>query len=299
MDDPQSNTKGERALPDGSRYPEPTGTANGLLVNTLKKYEILIDEVEDAISEIDLHGNILFVNKAACRIAERTKEEMIGLNFRSYFDEENQKIVYDAYTEVFQTGMPKHVSYEYVSPSGRRWIIEDSVGPLRNQDGNIAGFRVVGRDITQRRHAEDALTEHRSRLEAIFSSVKEAIITVDMAFNVIEANQAMESICGVKAREIVGKAFEACPMHCNRFCGDVLRQTLARRAPVKEYRIECGHQQHRGQLVSVTSASLQDEHGSYRGAVLVIRDISLVSNLERELRGRHQFHKLIGRSKKM
>ena len=319
MDDHQSDTFDEKVLNDsddsnvGSQHlaisddmqkgDQPIndrgGNKKNSILHALKNYESMIDEVEDSISEIDLRGSIRFANNATCKITGRTKEQLIGLNFKSYLDDVNKKIVLDAYTQVFKTGIPRHVVFEFISMDGSRRIVEDSVSPLRSQNEEIVGFRAVGRDITQRKIVEKELAEHRSRLEAIFTSVKEAIITVDMELNVTEANQATESICGVTAQAMVGKAFADCPMQCSRFCGDVLRQTLAKKAHIKEYRIECGHQQHEGQLVSVTSAPLQDENGKYRGAVLVIRDISLLKNLERKLRERHQFHNLIGRSKKM
>ncbi|MRS01805.1 PAS domain S-box protein [bacterium] len=289
----------EEAPNDGQPMKEWTGQNENSLLQALRKYEILIDEVEDSIGEVDLQGKICFVNNASCKIWGRTREQLIGLTCKSYADPLNQKIIIEAFTQVFKTGVPKQFTYEIIRTDGSRRIVEDSVSPLRNQNDDIVGFRVVGRDITQRKIVERELTEHRSRLEAIFSSVKEAIITVDVNFKVTEANQATESICCVTAQEMVGKAFMDCPMQCSKFCGDVLKQTLAKKMHIKEYRIECSHQQHEGQLVSVTSAPLLDENGEYRGAVLLIRDISRLRNLERELRERHQFHNMIGRSKRM
>lgn len=267
--------------------------------DTLKKYEILINEIEDSIGEVDLRGNIRFTNEAACKILGSTKEEILGLNYKSYVDEINQKIVYEAFSQVYKTGVPRRVTYEIICKDGSIRTIEDSVSPLRNQNRQIIGFRTVGRDITLRKAIEKKLTEHRSHLEAIFSSVKEVIITIDMSFTITEANQATEAICGVMAKDLIGKVFMDCQMQCSQLCGDVLRQTLSRKSPIKEYRIECGHRQKQGQLVSVTSAPLRDENGQYLGAVLVARDISLLKNLESELRERHRFHNLIGRNKRM
>src|SRR3972149_5881841 len=68
---------------------------------------------------------------------------------------------------------------------------------------------------------------------------------------------------------------------------------------IKEYRIECGHQQRHQQTVSITSSPLLDPAGHFMGAVLVVRDITLLRDLERELRERHQFQNIIGRSKRM
>lgn len=265
----------------------------------LTMYETLLDEVEDPISEIDLQGNITYSNNAASRIWGTPREQSIGQNYKSWTDPVNRKIAQDAYTRIYQTGLPYRFSYEIIRNDGVRRVVEDCGSVIRNAQGDIVGFRSVSRDITERRKVEKELAAHRSRLEAIFGSVKEAIITVDMNLAVMEANSSTESICGLKSLEMVGKPLSDCHTLCNRSCGDVIRQTLEKKSTIREYRIECGHSEREQQLVSVTSAPLRDAGGQYLGAVLVIRDITLLRDLERELHERHQFHNIIGRSKKM
>jgi PAS domain S-box-containing protein len=136
-------------------------------------------------------------------------------------------------------------------------------------------------------------------LEAIFASVKDGIVTVDPELRIIEANKSTEDICGIAVKEIAGKTFSQCLNQCSKSCSEVLRQTLEKKMTIKEYRVECGHQQRHQQTVSLTSSPLQDPEDNFIGAMLVIRDITLLRDLERELRERHQFQNIIGRSKKM
>jgi len=270
-----------------------------LLRQSLIMYEKLLDEVEDPISEMDLKGTITFSNNAAFKIWGVPKEQTIGVNYKSWTDPANQKIAYAAYAKVYKTGQPCRFSYEIIREDGVCRVVEDSGSAIRNAQGDIIGFRSVSRDITDRKKVEKELAEHRSRLQAIFGSVKEAIITVDMALAVMEANQSTETICGFKVREMIGKPLSECLTLCSQSCNNVIRETLEKKSTIKEYRIECNHQQRQQQLVSVTSAPLRDANGQYMGAVLVIRDITLLRDLERELRERHQFQNIIGRSKKM
>jgi PAS domain S-box-containing protein len=270
-----------------------------LLRQSLSMHEKLLDDVEDTISEVDLKGTITFANKAASRIWGITKEQTIGLNYKSWADPVNQKIALEAYSQVYKTGQPCRFSYEIIREDGVRRVVEDSGSAIRNAQGDIVGFRSVSRDITERKQVEKELAEQRSRLEAIFGSVKEAIITLDMKLAVMEANQSTETICGLKASEMIGKTLSDCLTRCSQSCNNVIRQTLEKKSTIKEYRIECNHQQRQRQLVSVSSAPLRDANGQYLGAVLVIRDITLLRDLERELRERHQFQNIIGRSKKM
>jgi PAS domain S-box-containing protein len=267
--------------------------------DSLEKYRKIFNEVEDGVAELDLKGNITFVNNGAARIWGGTVERGTGLNYRSYVDEEGAKTVYQAYNKVFRTGIPGKFSYEIIRRDGIRRIIEDSVSLIRNAKGKITGFRAVSRDITDRKETEKELTEHRTRLEAIFASVKDGIVTVDPELKIIEANKSTENICGIAVKEAAGKIFSQCFSQCSKSCSEVLGQTLEKKMTIKEYRVECGHQQRHQQTVSVTSSPLQDPEGNFMGAMLVIRDITLLRDLERGLRERHQFQNIIGRSKRM
>jgi two-component system response regulator HydG len=271
------------------------------LRDSLEWYQTIINEVQDTVAEVDLEGNITFINKAVCRnCGYSSEEELIGVNYRSYMDEETAKFVYQAFNKVFRTGIPgKNIVYEVIANDGKRRIVEDSVSLIRDTEGVITGFRTVSRDITDRKAAERELAEHRSRLEAIFRSVKDAIITVDPELRVIEANKSTEAICGIAVKEIAGKTFSQYLNHCSKSCSEVLRLTLEKKMTIKEYRVECEHEHRHQQTVSVSSSPLLDPEGKFMGAVLVIRDITLLRDLERELRERHQFQNIIGRSRKM
>lgn len=270
---------------------------------TLSKYCEIIDRVEDCVGEVDLDGNIIFTNNAGARIwGYKDKSEIYSLkytNFREYTDKQTAEFVFKAYNRIFRTGVPDKISYEIIRTDGQRRVIEDSVAPIRADGGRISGFQTVSRDITDRILREKELAAHRSRLEAIFRSVRDAIITVDSDLRVIEANMHTESICGLNPKTMLGKIFVDRLSRCNRSCVDVLKQTLENKEIIKECRIECAHQQRSHQQVSVTSSPLLDPEGNFMGVVMVIRDMTLLTDLERELRERHQFQSIIGKSKKM
>jgi len=141
--------------------------------------------------------------------------------------------------------------------------------------------------------------QYRRNLEAIFRSVGDGIITIDDRMEVIEANEATGEICGYSLKEAIGKNFSEVQDHCNGSCQKVLEETLKTRNTIKEYRIECRRQGHPNQVVLLTSSPLTDVDSRFMGAVLVVRDITRLTNLERELRERHQFHHIIGKNAKM
>jgi PAS domain S-box-containing protein len=140
---------------------------------------------------------------------------------------------------------------------------------------------------------------YRLNLEAIFKSLNDGIITVDREMSVIEANEATKNICGFSPEEIVGKGFDKLLFQCNKACHKVLKETLKTKKTIREFRVECGHQVRSGQIVLLTSSPLMDRKKKFVGAVLVARDITRLSDLEKKLKERHKFQNIIGKSLRM
>lgn len=150
---------------------------------------------------------------------------------------------------------------------------------------------------------KDAMNEekekYRRHLEAIFQSVGDGIVTVDQNLKIIEMNNAVHDICQLSRIDWTGKKFEAIASHCAGSCLQALQETLSTGKTVKEFRIECGNEGSNRQVVVVSSSPLISENEDAKGAVLVIRDITRLTDLEERLRERHQFHSIIGKNSRM
>lgn len=165
----------------------------------------------------------------------------------------------------------------------------------------------------------DEKERYRSNLEAIFSSVKDAIIAVDKELLMIEMNDAARSICNL-SHDSIGKAFNSIAKYCNGKCFDVLEETINKKQAIEVYRHECQLKERPQQVVTITSHPLlskiskptnpssakneqcriyQDNAGIFSGVILVVRDETRLANLELDLRERQQFHNIIGKSEKM
>lgn len=153
--------------------------------------------------------------------------------------------------------------------------------------------------LDDKKNLETENTRYRLNLEAMFKSLQDAIITVDDDMRVINANSAAERICGLSPSEIIEKEFTEVFCRCRKSCRNILKETLKTKSVVEERRIECRHQDRPGQVVLLTSSPLIDQAGNFVGAILVIRDITKLTHLERELKERHQFHNIIGKNENM
>ncbi|MCJ8501470.1 sigma 54-interacting transcriptional regulator [Desulfatitalea alkaliphila] len=264
-----------------------------------RQYRQLIDDLPDGYAEYDLEGNLTAFNQATIDTIKESREDLLNLPFKTFMDEQTAARVYQVYNEVYRTGIPKKGEvFDIIRKDGTIMTLECSIS-LKRVNGKIVGFRGIWHDITERKKAETDLANHRKRLQAIFGSVKEGIIAVNARGHVTDANSAIETICGVPIETILTTPHADAQTPCCRSCHAVLQETLAQKTEIKERQIGCRRNDRPQQVVVLNSSPLVGDSGENMGAVLVIRDITELLGLEKELRGRYKFQNLIGKSKKM
>jgi PAS domain S-box-containing protein len=130
------------------------------LKQSLERYRVVLEEIDEIYFEVDLSGNFIYVNDAACHTLRRSREELIGMNYRCYIPDEEIDAVYQTWNKVYRVGEPL-TSYHHASVKncGQLVYLEDSVTPLRNIDGKIIGFRSICHDVTQRENLTQKLVE--------------------------------------------------------------------------------------------------------------------------------------------
>ena len=278
----------------------PDGSLGESLNTSDERHQTILDGIEEGYLEANLKGRITFCNESFCRILGYTMKEVLEMDFQDYMTEEMAGIVFAVHNEVFRSEIPhRGFNYEIIRKDGVKRIIENSISLMKDADGHRIGFRSIVRDITDRKRIEQELQKHRSRLQAIFSSVKDAIITLDSGMVIMEANKAIQTICGLKPEKIIGRVFSDCQTRCDRSCLEIIESTLKEKTTVEEYPIRCRHSDRPQQRVILTSSQLTGGDDNFMGSVFVIRDITRLSNLEKELSKRHQFRNIVGKSSRM
>jgi two-component system response regulator HydG len=263
-------------------------------------FDKFIDMMEDGFVDTDQKGNATRINQAVSDISGYTPEEFMRLSYQDYMGKETASRAYHVFNQVYRTGIGnKSFEYELICKDGSRRNVEISIVLRKDSLGNAAGFRCIVRDVTLRKKAEAELMNQRSHLEAIFQSVDDAIITVDQHLNVTDTNEAATKICGLLPEELTGDFFSIHHENCNQACRDILMETIRQKTSIRNFPVNCGRKKAPLQNVSLSCAPLLDRTGNFLGAVLVIRDITRLCDLEQKLRERCRYHQLIGNSSGM
>ena len=186
------------------------------------------------------------------------------------------------------TGAP---SVETAANAMRLGALDYVVKPIRHG----ALMRITEKALNHRalRQAEE---NYRLNLEAIFRSVRDAIITVDEELTVVEVNQAAEAICGIRRGEATNRPLADIPRECSGLCLEALRETVARKERIDIPCVECAAEDDPDQIVSITATPLLRQDGSASGGVMVIRNETRLVELERCVAETRQLGKIVGTS---
>jgi two-component system sensor histidine kinase/response regulator len=130
------------------------------------RFDAILDEIEDACAVVDRAGNYRYVNNAFCRLFDRSRETLLGTNFKenSGTDERIVKLR-EVYSKVWKTGIPEK-AFEYRSTiNGVEKSLEQSVSLDRDADGRPIGFSTIIRDCTERATAQLELAKAKEAAE--------------------------------------------------------------------------------------------------------------------------------------
>jgi PAS domain S-box-containing protein len=132
-----------------------------------------------------------------------TEAEALGKTDFDFYPEDMAARFYARDQAIIQTGQPL-IDYEHsiVTADGRqRWLLTSKV-PLRDDAGQVIGLVGVGRDITESKHAEQALRESETRYRLLFENAPVGILSASPQGQIVEVNPAALQIVGSPSAEV-------------------------------------------------------------------------------------------------
>ncbi len=170
-----------------------------------KRYQTILEGIEDGYYESDLEGNLTFFNDSLCRILGYPRNELMGMNTRQFSDEKTANRVSQAIEKVTLTGKSaKALHYEIIKKDRTRRQLEASVSVVKDSGDQPIGLRGIIRDITARRWMEKEIRESEKRYRTILESIEDGYYEVDIAGNFTFFNEALCGMLGYTSDELMG-----------------------------------------------------------------------------------------------
>jgi two-component system sensor histidine kinase/response regulator len=260
--------------------------AEGALRESEEKYRTILASIQDGYYELDLAGNFTFFNDSVCRAMGYSASELLGMNYRQYTDPEKSAALYDVFSRVYRTGKPQRLfDWEMARKDGTKRLVEGSISPIRDDAGQVRGFRGVMRDATERRRAEEALRESEERFRSAFDNAPIGMCLTKSLARYLKVNRALCEMLGYAEEELLATTFvdlshpDDLPLQWN-----CTRQLLA--GEISSYQLEKRYIHKRGHIVWAQTivSILHDAKGVPLGFLAQIQDITERKQAEQELK---------------
>ncbi len=130
--------------------------AEAALQESEEKYRKILETTAEGFYEVDLKGKFVACNRAMAEMLGYREEEVIGMSYKALCKDPDA--VFQEFNQAFTRGKSKFsIVMEMIRKDNSIGIADISVSLIYDQEGNINGFRGMGRDITERVKLEEHL----------------------------------------------------------------------------------------------------------------------------------------------
>ncbi len=181
--------------------------AEELLQENQERYKAFFDRSLCCVCMHDLEGRFLDANKAALNLLKYTKKELTSLSLFSLIEKDRLPDAHKTFKEIKQIGsQKKHSEYKLRKKDGSYvWVEIEAY--IIYREGKPYAIQSIGRDITQRKQAEEELKSSEERLKILFEFAPDAYFVCNSKGNFVDCNKATEKLTGYKKKELLGKSF--------------------------------------------------------------------------------------------
>ena len=165
----------------------------------------VIETIADPIYIKDLEGRYTLINSAGAATLNCELAEVLGKRDAELFGETEAAVIAPIDQQLLETKAPTTYERAAETATGSK-IYLTSKYPYYAHDGKLQGLIGVSRDVTSRRHAEQALANSEARYRIVAETASDAIITIDEESRILYANGAVEKIFGYDPGKLQGQS---------------------------------------------------------------------------------------------
>ena len=264
--------------------------AEGALRASERKFRAIFDQTFQFVGMLEPDGTVLEINRTALDALGIDPSEVVGRRFWetpfwSHAPEERSRIraaVGRAAEGEFQRFETTNLRLD-----GTSLHIDFSLKPARNEAGEVVFLIPEGRDITDRRRAEDELRAQKDLLGNVLTNIPYAVFWKDRDSVLQGGNERFARDCGLRsAEEVAGKTDYDLPWTTEQ--ADFFRQCDAEVMEGGEplLNIEEPQTQANGEIVTLLTSKvpLRDPAGRVTGILGLYTDITERKRMEEHAR---------------
>ena len=253
------------------------------------RYRSVVEDQTEFIVRWSRDEKLTYVNESYCRYFGKTREELIGTDFMPAMPEEDHNLVHQ-HLDSLRDGNPVSTcEHRVVLPDGSIGWTHWSSRAIFNEEKELVEVQSVGRDITDKKNAEQELLDSEKRFRSLIATAGNIIIYLSADFRILEWNYEAERVFKWTRDEVIGRNYFAI---CNDGSGrETIYDDLKRIGGVPLRGIETQIKTKNGASRHLiwNCSRLQNCAGQSNGFILIGDDITERKHAEAELeRAREQ-----------
>lgn len=178
--------------------------AEAQLRESEKKYRAIFESFHDVYYRTDREGNIVTISPSVGKQAGYSPDEVVGKPVSVFYQNEGDR---EAFMQAIrERGELNDYELKLRAKNGR--IIETSVNAriVLDEEGQVAGFEGVLRDITDRKRAQESVQKEALKLSSMISGMEEGVVFADSTERITEVNDYFLRLFNLKREDIIGKS---------------------------------------------------------------------------------------------
>ncbi len=251
------------------------------LTSSEKQLSSILATIPNGVQEIDTEGNILFSNEAHDVLFGCKKNELLGKNITTLFDDPQERAELKPYLKylVEHQQKPSSFSAKNRKMDGSNFLVQVDWDYKRAASGEVIGFTSILTDITEKKRAEEELRQ----AAAVFESTSEGIIVTDANGDITAVNQAFTGITGYSEQEVLGKNPRM--LRSDHHDADFFRDMWKTIKKTSHWRGEIWDRRKNGEVFPVLQSvsAIKDKEGEITHYVSVFSDISSLKQTQEQL----------------
>jgi len=235
------------------------------------RFRSFVENANDIVYTLSPAGVFTYISPNWLDFLGEPAEEALGKSFELYVHPADVPLCLKFLQRVLDTGKKQNsVEYRVRHANGSwRWHVSNG-SPMRDPGGDVIGFLGIGRDVTEQKHAEEALRENERFLRTVLQTTADGFWVLDSEGVITDVNEASCRFSGYTRDEILGLHISDMDAdHSPDQTRERIRRVIADGAELFEAR----HRRKDGSLypVEISAAYLESEGGML---VCFSRDLS-------------------------
>ena len=235
------------------------------------EYKAVVNSVQDILFELDITGQIVFLNASWKRITGLQPEDVYGENLFRLIHPQDMNSIHDSFFNFTKTKKYTKNFAKLQTVSGDYRSVDIAFSVLRNDtEGTL---RIIGTitDTEEKRRAEKALDEAEKRSRKIIENAAGGIYQIAPDGTIMSANPSFLSILGYHGYDQkTPEKYNIKDMYVNIEDRNIYETQIHRDEQIRNYEVKMRHTSGRIIWINENARAVKDEDGTilyYEGSI--------------------------------